>query len=1011
MIMTQLELHKKIDELLTKNPTEVKPEDASGLISVNEDARQYFFTKADERWLDWLWGNGFLGIIKQKAEDPTRYGYRTPEVNYLVRMAEKMSAKVVDIILVVPVSAETFNPEVVDRFLWICSILPADQLARVVQKIHDEKWIPLLGVFNQWGFEYEKMFQTLADAKDYESILLLAEVILAIRLKENIKSKFTPDRSFYFNDLGYTKVFNHLVEVDDIHKEKALALASRILREITIIDEKEKDEKVFEATETFHLYDVDFFELNLEEKEHLSARDDVRSLAAVVKTLVVILIGEGHNDIENVQRLYRQYFALSPESQSMWRLRLFVMSLCPKAFKDELKLAFFRIFGTERYHELISGTEYQKTLQAGFSVLSEQDKREYVSQILEYFTKRSQDAEDQKWHKTYGWRILSSICAQLTDMEKKKAHEAFGKALDLNYEPEPSITGGGFASTIIPQAPITPEKFQKMTIPQIAEKLCGEWAPKALAEKYKDTADFHRPIDADGVGTLMKSDMANRIAEYLAHAQLFFERESLDSHYTYAFLQGIYEVLRGKKLWNADISTLLAMLNAIAISGQKEVFDSSVRERESFGGWLGSWSAVHNAMSDVLKELLSEDNSLVVNFTENRGLLLELIAYLLKYSNPEPKDEQKQQTRANFRGELEYTGSDPFTAAINSVRGRAFEALALFIYQDGKQFPKDAKIKISEDVKQAYKELLKRENSRAVMFVLGHYLPSFYFRDKEWVRGLLPQIFSTDPGKKDLYLAAWEGYLANNLYQEMFLDPDIQKLYERGIVITPDEYTKRRYFKELDEGIATHLALAFMHYEEFGFKHDLFKQFWSTENLKRHKEFISFMGRYGVSRDSAVEWVKYNKVDVENLKRFWNWILEHSTDPNTLVAFGFWIKADNGIFELPWLAEHIRKTLEKTKGVVDWDYGLMRSIPSLAKSASSDTLKILRLFLLEAGVRSKTLRMPFSMDNEWFEAFRILYSNPDTKSDTYTLIDDLIREGGSIFWNLKGIFEDKTPES
>src|SRR3989344_3600867 len=109
--MNQIELHKKIDGLLARDPVEAKREDVSALTSANPDARQYFYTKADERWLDWLWENGFLDVIKQKAEDPTRYGYRTPEVNYLVKVAEKEPKKVVDIMLAVPISTENFNPE------------------------------------------------------------------------------------------------------------------------------------------------------------------------------------------------------------------------------------------------------------------------------------------------------------------------------------------------------------------------------------------------------------------------------------------------------------------------------------------------------------------------------------------------------------------------------------------------------------------------------------------------------------------------------------------------------------------------------------------------------------------------------------------------------------------------------------------------------------------------------------------------------------------------------------
>jgi hypothetical protein len=84
--MNQIELHKKIDLLISENPLGVKIEEVSTLIVKNKDSHHYFFYKADKRWIDWLWKNKFLNVIKNKAEDSTRYGYNTPEVNYLVRM-------------------------------------------------------------------------------------------------------------------------------------------------------------------------------------------------------------------------------------------------------------------------------------------------------------------------------------------------------------------------------------------------------------------------------------------------------------------------------------------------------------------------------------------------------------------------------------------------------------------------------------------------------------------------------------------------------------------------------------------------------------------------------------------------------------------------------------------------------------------------------------------------------------------------------------------------------------
>src|SRR3989344_8748006 len=246
--MNQIELHKKIDELLVRGPAEAKREDVSALVLTNQDARYYFFAKADERWIDWLWKNWFLDVIKQKAEDPTRYGYRTPEVNYLVKVSEKEPKKAVDVMLQVPISAENFNPEVVDRFLRICSGLPAQELKRIVGKILDDKWVSLMGVFNDWGFEYEKMLKTLTEANDFDSVLIIAEAVLSMRTKEEaekISRGFLSDNPFCFKELSYTKVFEHLLKIDEKNIERALTLMTNVMNRVVLFGEKEGKEEVF----------------------------------------------------------------------------------------------------------------------------------------------------------------------------------------------------------------------------------------------------------------------------------------------------------------------------------------------------------------------------------------------------------------------------------------------------------------------------------------------------------------------------------------------------------------------------------------------------------------------------------------------------------------------------------------------------------------------------------------------------------------------------------------------
>ena len=1017
-IPRQLTIHKKIDSLLSGEPGNSKKEFLDVILAFNPDARQYFFAQADERWVDWLWDNGFLDTIKKKSEDPTRYGYRTPEVNYLVRVSEKAPIKVTDIVLAVPVSKDTFNPEVVDRFLWICSILPAEQLSRLAKKIRDENWVSLLGVFNRWGFEYEKILKTLSDAKDYENILVIAEAILSLRTDKDagkITNAFGTDKPFYIEDLSHTKVFEHLLAVPAEYEERVLKLTTGVLARIVSLS-KEEDDKPFSIGDLYYLFDVDFFALQPGAGRHLSDRDDIRELAAVIVAMLHKLIGNKCKEKDYVRTIYEKYIgdfdnleANIPDSRAMWRLRLLALSLCPAAFADKLKKTFFRLFDAkDHYHDIVSGAEYNKALQKAFPAFSESDKRQYVDSVFELFEKiAKQDKEDEKWHKIYESRILSMIESELSETEKQKA-TSLGLTLDPTYKPESSI-GQMRSGTVIPQAPGTDNDWKK-SVPEIIELLKTDWAPAALKEKYKD-ADFLRPIDAEGVAEHLKAEMSLRPSEFISNAQLFFDRKSIDAHYTYAFFQNLYTLIRERKISSdVNISPALEAMKSFAESATMQPFEQSTSEERRGFGWLANWDAVHSAMADTLKEILGDNSDKPsIDFKASREVILKLIAYLLDHPDPGLKDEELETAKFKTKsgGEAEYSIGDPFTTAINSVRGRAFQALINFAYRDSRLIPKEQKVKLSDDVKELYVKVLDKENTRAIIFLFGHYLPSLYFWDKAWVRTLLPQIFPTAPEKKYLYLSSWEGYLANNLFEEMFFDPEIQNLYERGILLKEPEDPKRKHFKDPDEGLAVHLALAFMYYKDFGFDHPLFKPFWENAP-KRHSQFVSFLGRAFVSGDNkqANKLLKEDPRANNRLKEFWDWTLTKFSDIDLFAEFGFWINLEKNLFETPWLANHVKSTLEKTKGFLDWDYGLTKSLIQLAKEAPADTLAIANLYLLEGGVRNLKPRMLIHIDNEWLAALQALYNNPATKDETYTLIDNLIREGGSNFWSLKKILEN-----
>ncbi|HQO71088.1 MAG TPA: hypothetical protein PLH90_02095, partial [Candidatus Paceibacterota bacterium] len=236
-----------------------------------------------------------------------------------------------------------------------------------------------------------------------------------------------------------------------------------------------------------------------------------------------------------------------------------------------------------------------------------------------------------------------------------------------------------------------------------------------------------------------------------------------------------------------------------------------------------------------------------------------------------------------------------------------------------------------------------------------------------------------------------------------------------AINLDPQIYTERKYSKDLDESLAIHIALAFAHLG-LEFDNQLFIKFWSTPNIKRHQEFVSFIGRSCLTRDQAGDkWLEDNKVSKDKLIKFWGWALENISEPEVLAGFGFWINPDKEVLDEQVVIEKIALTLKKSNGNLDWDYGLMKRLPIFANKNGHRTLEIISNFLLDSnGNLNPNRRVPmFSLDNEIKQSLEVIYNNGDDseKQKVTYLINSLIDKGSNMFWCLEDVINGHQAEN
>lgn len=981
--MSQLHIHKQIDDFFKTAITDASVDIAKNLITRNKDAERYFFATANEEWLKWIWEKGLLSRLKEKGEDPTK-SYRLPELDYLNRMSEKEPQLVAEIILSVPISEETFNLELVDRFFWIIGQLPVAQIKLILPKVLTENWLKLTKNYRRSGYDFQRIVKKFDEVKDYDSLLVLAKIIFTVRAKEEFaeSKRFSiPDKLFYLGDVSATEIFDAIFNDSNNKKEDFLALFLDILCQIINIG-KDKEKTIFEKIEPFYLLDVDIFTLELDTHKRSHLRADIQNFIAGCKELIRENFESNKDDESEIRRIYNTYVSVLPDTLTSWRLKLYAITLFPKIFIKEVEEALFRVFNVgENHYELDSGAEYHQGLIAGFGALDEKTtQREYINNVIQYYGADLDDKKRAEYRKADGREILSYIRKYVTPDEIIKAEVVLGEVPeDGKFKPHPSIgqISSGFGS-ITPKAPIN---LAELTVENLVAYLKKDGSPEVLNKIYKDD-DFFSPRGVEGLGEAIKEDFKKRKSEYIPMLHLFFDRKTIYPGYVYSILRGVEEMIRAKEPFTDDQYTqIINFFELIQKSGQEKEFEKS--EERSY---LSDWITVHKIATDILLEILAiiKDNEV---FKKNKQKILGIIRYLLSIkSSPSPEDDDPKD-------------HDPAGVAINSVRGQAYRAFVQYAYNEGSD-------SLSQEVKDVFEYILNNESSNAVRFTVGQFLGSFYFRDINFIKGLLPKIFPKgEGGKENLYFATWEGYLNSSLYKELFAE--LEPYYEYAITLDPQSYPEKKTTynkKDLDELLAVHLALAFAHFD-FNFEDSLFKQFWSTPNENRHYEFVSFIGRSCLTRSQAGdEWLKENKVSNQKLIDFWNWIITQEFEPKTYSGFGFWINPDTEVIDENIIINNLPTTLKKSEGDVDWDYGMIRKLTTFAEIDPLKTLEVIKYFLLLKDGLNPHRGVPlFSIDHEIKEALEIIYKNEGLKESVEGLIDELVEKGSSTFWGLKGV--------
>lgn len=170
---------------------------------------------------------------------------------------------------------------------------------------------------------------------------------------------------------------------------------------------------------------------------------------------------------------------------------------------------------------------------------------------------------------------------------------------------------------------------------------------------------------------------------------------------------------------------------------------------------------------------------------------------------------------------------DVVNASLNTAHGRALFALLTYALRHARiHFPKSDQVissRLEPDVKEKLTELLdpEIEPSLAIRSVYGAFLPQLMYLDEEWCRENIRKIFPPGEKHKELWQAAWDGYMyfSRTVYDSIYelLKEDYDKAVNDLKEHDPDQTDENRALSE-------HIAILYLRgLEEYD--SDLIQQF------------------------------------------------------------------------------------------------------------------------------------------------------------------------------------------
>ena len=691
----------KIDQVLSKKSIELNDLAHLKVLIINKSLKNYFWRNLERvEWLPVLYEAGFFEILSQSSfKNNELYQTQSFVSDYLLKTIEKYPDLLIEIINIV----DTDNERVIWNFIKIGLDLSASNTAKLVTVV--KKWISKINIGSTlFDSEIIKWIKHLSEGEEFDAAFDLLKILVTPKIQipaekrdKEVEKVIGKDRPkaipaidyYYLNEL-LSKSLDELIKYDPYKVSKLFqtSVEKAIRVEYGNIKGRRDLSYIWRAAIEDHPQNYEHYELK--DALLIALRKSTEELVKRDKTTGVKIIKEYLNHHYSIfRRLAIHLLRLNYDIYSGF-VKKFIMS------KKLLKEADI----SHEYYILLSDI---------FEKLDSFEREYIVASIrkIKSYDKKAKPEIQEKQIRYHHLEKLHFIVKYLEGDDK----EYYDGLMQEFKDEQLRDTTVWQESYVGEKSPLTIEEIEKKELPEL-------WEIFRTFQKTKTGFDAPSPEGLAGIfGAAAKKNPKKYLSEDLTPLI------ELRPNYSYWFINNITEFYKSK-----DYEEYLPFLENLLVFLNRMIRIENIPKR--FTDDMGvNFSVVKKRALDLILALIRTHQK---EFTlQYKDKIWEILKYLCYYElDPNKNEEEKL---------------DPYTLAINSVRGTALIAVidyALwYAYHTKGNYSSDIKYPNRFTNEERVQKLLEDklinkvdDPSLAIHSVFGVYLANLAYLHYDWMK-------------------------------------------------------------------------------------------------------------------------------------------------------------------------------------------------------------------------------------------------------------------------------------